>query len=172
MQTETTRRAFCAGTIAATAAAALSAPHAIASPDSADTCLIGLCRAHIDLEQVIADLWVEHVEAYNRTIAAIGECPQSGDRNHVWWERYRHSEAWQTETEHDDASYRQCRLMDEIVRTSAGTLLGIAAKLDLWRRTDLIFIGGNDVLWESIADDLEALTGFRIAEAVDSQVRS
>lgn len=156
------RRSVCA--FAPAAAVALSAPHVVAAPD--DSHLLDLCRRHVEMDPVLADLWERYVEAWHRTIAVIGECPRSDEGNAAWWDRYRETDAWTTGGEHEDAAARQCGYMDEIVRLEAQTIAGIAAKLDLWRRTDKVFVGGNDELWESLADDLETMCGFRIAEAV------
>lgn len=160
MSTMVSRRTFCA--LAPAAAAALSAPHALAAPD--DSHLLDLCRRHIDLEPVLADLWDRHVAAWDRTVAVIGECPKSGPQIEEWNDRLRASEAWQTEEEHDAVADQQCKLMDEIVRTDALTIRGVAAKLDLWMRTDHDYIGGNTVLWNSAAFDIHALCGFEITE--------
>jgi hypothetical protein len=151
--------------MAPAAAVAISAPCVAAAPD--DTRLIDLCRQHVALDPVITGLWKRHIQVRNDAIATIGECPASGAGVGEWLDRYRHTPAWWSETDHDDAAERQCRLMDEITHAEAHTLAGVTAKLDLWRRTDHRFMGGNDLLWESIAADLERMTGMRIAEAVE-----
>ncbi|WP_157619674.1 hypothetical protein [Skermanella stibiiresistens] len=157
------RRSFVA--MAPAAAVAISAPCVAAAPD--DTRLIDLCRQHVALDPVITGLWDRHIQVRNDTIATIGECPKSGPGVGEWQDRYCHTPAWHSETDHDDVAESQCRLMNEIIYTEAHTTAGVAAKLDLWRRTDHRFMSGNDGLWESIADDLERMTGMRIAEAVE-----
>jgi hypothetical protein len=174
MQTDISRRDFCGASLALAIPPSASlirpalAAHTSAASINDDRHLIELCRAHIAMEDVIEALWARHVDAFNRVIEIIGECPATGDANHRWWDLYRQSEGWTTEEISENADDQQCKLMDQIVRIPAVTIAGIAAKLDLWRRTDADYIGGNDVLWNGIADDIEAMCGVRIAEAVES----
>jgi hypothetical protein len=172
MNTEMSRREFCRGTMAL---AAISAPNTIsphtviAAPAPDDRHLIELCRAHIAMNPVIDAIWERHVALYQAAIDEIGECDVSShEGNRRWWDSYLRTDAGRTEDEHQEEADEQGRLMEVIVRIPAHTLLGIAAKLDLWRRTDADYLGGNDVLWESLATDIEDLTGFRIAQAVAS----
>jgi len=95
------------------------------------------------------------MEEYDRTIAQIGECP--GGLNATWHMHYAQSAAWCTEDAHQQACDRQDQLMDQIVTTCAVTIAGVAAKLDLWRRTNHDYLDGNDVLWNSVVDDIAAI---------------
>src|SRR4051812_35671181 len=76
-----TWRNFC---VCSSAAAVLSAQEVLAgtAADADDAPLLRLCALHTSLNFVVSDLWVSHMEEYDRTIAQIGECP--GGLNATW----------------------------------------------------------------------------------------
>jgi hypothetical protein len=151
-----TRRSFC---VCSSAAGGLSAQEVLAgtAADADDAPLLRLCALHTSLNFVVLNLWGSHMEEYDRTIAQIGECPRGF--NATWHTHYRQSAAWRSEDAHQQACDRQDQLMDQIVTTCAVTIAGVAAKLDLWRRTNHDYLDGNDVLWNSVVDDIKALCG-------------
>lgn len=59
---------------------------------------------------------------------------------------------------------KQGTVMREVVLTPAFTVVGVAAKLDLWRRTERTYLDDNDLLWDSLADDLSLLSGLAVAK--------
>jgi hypothetical protein len=148
------RRSSC---VCSSAAAVLNAQEVLAgtAADADDAPLLRLCALHTSLNFVVLELWDSHMEEYDRTIAQIGECPRGF--NATWHTHYRQSAAWRSEDAHQQACDRQDQLMDQIVTARAVTIAGVAAKLDLWRRTDHDYLDGNDVLWNSVVDDIAAI---------------
>jgi hypothetical protein len=59
---------------------------------------------------------------------------------------------------------KQGRVMKEVVLTPALTVVGVAAKLDLWHQTERTYLDDNDLLWDSLADDLSLLSGLAVAK--------
>jgi hypothetical protein len=152
--TPLTRRAFC---VVSAAFAALSAHEVLAGvAPTDDSPLLELCESYLALNCAISDLWSLHIAEYDHTIAELGECPRGFDAT------------WRTAEAHQQACDRQDTLMDQIVKTPAVTIAGVTAKLDLWRRTDGLFLSGNDLLWNSITEDLRLLSTVIVVDAPGS----
>lgn len=66
------------------------------------------------------------------------------------------------EDEQERLGKLQGALMKEVVLTPAVTPAGVAAKLNLWRQTQATYLDENDVLWDSLADDLSRLSGVAV----------
>lgn len=66
------------------------------------------------------------------------------------------------EDEQERLGTLQGALMKEVVLTPAITPAGVAAKLNLWRQTQTTYLDENDVLWDSLADDLFRLSGVAV----------
>jgi hypothetical protein len=139
-----------------------------------DEHLLELCALHHELEQEISALWACHTAALQRTLEAIGDYPDQGDdeQKRQWRTLYRHSDAWLTEEKHQSACDRQSATMKTVVSLPAHSLTGVAVKIDLWKRTDDSYLGGNTFLWESLADDIERLAGVPVAGAKTPRPRS
>jgi len=59
---------------------------------------------------------------------------------------------------------KQGAVMKEVVLTPALTIVGVAVKLNLWRQTQLTYLDENDVLWDSLAEDLFLLSGVAVTK--------
>ena len=128
-----------------------------------DTRLIDLRSRYRELDPVIEAAERRQQAAVYRLVAMIGECPktcigESARRRTEWHAAYRQSGTWVLEDEAQAVRDRQCRIIDEIERMAAITIVRVVAKLELWNEPHERYLDDNETLVISAIDDLKALS--------------
>lgn len=159
MHPETTRRAFCAGTMALAVSPTLSFINVPApSPDAK---IIAAVADWLRLEPVLTDLEHRRVAAFDASRALVGPCPM-GDvaANHAWHDAWNLTPCGKLEWEWERVARISDGHLTYATNTRAVTADGIAAKITLYRASLEYFGDDQDgYMLERIEADLAALSG-------------
>lgn len=159
MHPETTRRAFCAGTMALAVSPTLSFINVPApSPDAK---IIAAVADWLRLEPALTDLLHRRDMAFDASYASMGgDCPMDDhEANHDWHERWNQTPCGRLEWEWERVARISDGHMTFATNTRAVTADGIAAKLTLYRASVQYFGEEDDYMMERIEADLAALRG-------------
>ncbi|GEO43329.1 hypothetical protein SAE02_74770 [Skermanella aerolata] len=158
MDIQTSRRAFCAGSISL----AITPPIALISapaPHGPDAAIIAAVAEWLRLEPVLTDLLRRRDDAYDAAIALLGPCPM-GPGNHAWHDAWNLTECGLLEWEWERVAAISDAAMTRAVNTPARTPDGIREKIRLYRAT-LVYFGEDtdDYFLDRIDADIAVISG-------------
>ena len=155
MQIETTRRAFCAGTMAV----AVTPSFSFIGTPAPDAAIIAAVAEWLRLEPALTDLLRRRDDAYEAALELLGPCPM-GPGNHAWHDAWNLTECGLLEWEWERVAAISDAAMTRAVNTPARTPDGIREKIRLYRAT-LVYFGedSDDYFLDRIDADIAAISG-------------